>query len=187
MKNFDYDNFNKDWVDRSAFIIFLNKTCFNGLFRQNSKGEFNVPYGDYKNPKICDAENIIEVGKALQGSEIINGDFEVSDEFIKEKTFVYFDPPYRPLSKTSAFTRYSKEDFSDEDQVRLAKFYRKMNDRGAYLLLSNSDPKNEDRDDNFFDDLYKGFDIDRIFANRAINRNGHKRGKIKEIIITNYK
>lgn len=187
MKNFDYKNFNEDWVERSAFMIFLNKTCFNGLFRQNSKGEFNVPYGDYKNSKICDAENIIEVSKALYGSEIINGDFEISEKFIKEKTFVYFDPPYRPLSITSAFTRYSKENFNDEDQIRLAKFYKEMNDRGAYLMLSNSDPKNEDPEDNFFDDLYKSFNIERILANRVINRNGDKRGKIKEIIIINYK
>ncbi|MGB9595136.1 MAG: DNA adenine methylase [Candidatus Poribacteria bacterium] len=187
MKNFDYNNFSKDWVERSAFMIFLNKTCFNGLFRQNSKREFNVSYGDYKNPKICNIENIIQVSKALERSEIINGDFEVSEKFIKEKTFVYFDPPYRPLSKTSAFTRYSKEDFNDEDQIRLAKFYKEMNDRGAYLMLSNSDPKNEDPEDNFFDDLYKNFGIERILANRAINRNGNKRGKIREIIITNYK
>ncbi len=186
MNRFDYNTFSDDWAIRSAFFIFLNKTCFNGLFRQNSRGEFNVPYGNYENPKICDEENIIEVSKALNGSEIINGDFEESDKFIGEKTFVYFDPPYRPLSKTSAFTRYSKDDFSDEDQIRLAKFYRRMNDNGAYLLLSNSDPKNTNPEDNFFDKLYKGFKIDRISANRVINRDRNKRGKIREIIITNY-
>ncbi|HGE71021.1 TPA: Dam family site-specific DNA-(adenine-N6)-methyltransferase [Candidatus Poribacteria bacterium] len=187
IKIFDYDNFNDDWIERSAFLIFLNKTCFNGLFRQNRKGEFNVPYGDYKNPKICDAENIIEVSNALKYSEIINGDFEISEKFIEKGTFVYFDPPYRPLNKTSAFTRYSKEDFNDEDQKRLAIFYRQMSDRGAYLMLSNSDPKNQNPDDNFFDELYKDFNIDRVLANRMINCNGDKRGKIKEIVITNYK
>jgi len=186
MVGFDYENYNNSWVERSSFLIFLNKTCFNGLFRQNSKGEFNVPYGDYVNPNICNKVNIQKVSKALRATEIIQADFKISSKFIKENTFVYLDPPYRPLNKTSSFTSYAKEDFSDKDQIRLANFYRRMSNKGAYLMLSNSDPKNQNPEDNFFDDLYKDFNIDRVLANRMINCNGHKRGKIKEIIVTNY-
>ena len=187
MLDFDYDNYNDDWVERSAFLIFLNKTCFNGLFRQNSKGEFNVPYGDYKNPKICDAENIIEVSKALKETEILQGSFEISEKFINKNTFIYFDPPYRPLNRTSGFTKYSKEDFNDEDQVNLANFFRKMCGKGAYVMLSNSDPKNVSPEDDFLDDLYSGFCVDRILASRMINCNSRKRGKINEIVVTNYR
>jgi DNA adenine methylase len=185
--DFDYKKYNNDWVERASSLIFLNRTCFNGLFRQNSKGEFNVPYGDYANPNICDEVNIHEVSRALKGTEIIQADFEVSEEFIEENTFVYLDPPYRPLDKTSSFTSYAKEDFNDNDQRRLAIFYKQMSNKGAYLILSNSDPKNQNPDDEFFDDLYKDFSIDRILANRMINSNGKKRGKIKEILVTNYK
>ena len=185
--DFDYKKYNNDWVERASSLIFLNRTCFNGLFRQNSKGEFNVPYGDYANPNICDEVNIHEASRALKGTEIVQADFEVSEEFIEENTFVYLDPPYRPLDKTSSFTSYAKEDFNDNDQRRLAVFYKQMSSKGAYLILSNSDPKNQNPDDDFFDDLYKDFNIDRILANRMINSNGKKRGKIKEILVTNYK
>jgi DNA adenine methylase len=184
--DFDYKKYNNDWVERASSLIFLNRTCFNGLFRQNSKGEFNVPYGDYANPNICDEVNIHEASKALKGTEIMQADFEVSGEFIEENTFVYLDPPYRPLDKTSSFTSYAKENFDDKDQIRLAVFYKQMSNKGAYLILSNSDPKNQNPDDDFFDDLYKDFNIDRILANRMINCDGSKRGKIKEIIVTNY-
>lgn len=183
---FDYENYNNDWSERGAFLIFLNKTCFNGLFRQNSKGEFNVPYGNYENPNICDEVNIIEVSKALKKTEIIQADFEISGKFIKENTFVYLDPPYRPLNKTSSFTCYAKENFDDNDQKRLADFIKFIGNKGAYLMLSNSDPKNHNTEDNFFDTLYSDFNIDRVLANRMINCNGNKRGKIKEIIVTNY-
>jgi len=184
--DFDYENYNNDWSERGALLIFLNKTCFNGLFRQNGKGEFNVPYGNYENPNICDEINIIEVSKALKKTEIIQADFEISGKFIKENTFVYLDPPYRPLNKTSSFTSYAKEDFNDNDQKRLADFVKLMSNKGAYLILSNSDPKNQNTEDNFFDTLYSDFNIDRVFASRMINCNGNKRGKIKEIIVTNY-
>jgi DNA adenine methylase len=184
--DFDYKKYNNDWVERASSLIFLNRTCFNGLFRQNSKGEFNVPYGDYANPNICDEVNIHEVSRALKGTEIKQADFEVSGEFIEKNTFVYLDPPYRPLDKTSSFTSYAKENFDDKDQIRLADFYRRMNDKGAYLILSNSDPKNQNNEDEFFDELYKDFCIDRVLASRMINCNGKKRGKINEIIVTNY-
>ncbi|EMT39029.1 DNA adenine methylase (dam) [Thermoanaerobacter thermohydrosulfuricus WC1] len=184
--NFDYVNYNLDWVKRAADLIFLNKTCFNGLYRLNKKGEFNVPFGKYKNPTICDAENLIEVSKALENTEIICADFEESKKYIQKNAIVYLDPPYRPLNNTSNFTSYNEDGFDDDDQRRLAQFFKEMDKKGAYLILSNSDPKNEDVDDNFFDELYAGFIIERVKAKRYINSNGDKRGDISELIIRNY-
>lgn len=186
MAGFDYDTYSGEWVDRATHLIFLNKTCYNGLFRQNRKGEFNVPYGRYVNPTICDAQNIAAVHQALQGTEIFCADFTAAEKYIDDRTFVYFDPPYRPLNATSSFTGYFKDDFDDEDQKKLAGFFHKMDDRGARLLLSNSDPTNEDPEDTFFDDLYEGYQIDRVPAKRFINCNGRKRGAIDELIIYNY-
>jgi len=185
-KRFYYDTRDQFNSDRSiAKLIFLNKTCYNGLYRVNKQNEFNVPFGDYKNPTICNEENLRAVSSALANVEIICGDFEQSDQYITETTFVYFDPPYRPLSPTASFTSYSKEDFGNEDQIRLAEFCKKINERGAKFLLSNSDPKNENPEDHFFEDKYKGFVIDRVKANRAINCKSAGRGKINELIITN--
>lgn len=182
----DFNKFQADWVERTAEIIFLNRTCFNGLFRVNSKGEFNVPFGDYKNPRICDADNLRAVSALLQKTEITLGDFTVSEDFIDSFTFVYFDPPYRPISKTASFNSYSKFEFGDEAQKRLAKYYALLSKKKAKLMLSNSDPKNEDPDDHFFEDLYKDFRIERVDASRNINSNASKRGKIKELVIINY-
>jgi len=185
-KAFDYSNDNNRWIERVAQLIFLNRTCFNGLFRQNSKGEFNVPYGNYKNPTICNAENILECSKALKNTDILQGDFSISKKFIDTNTLVYLDPPYRPINKTSSFTSYSKDGFNDTDQKRLAEFYKEMSSIGTYLLLSNSDPKNENPKDSFFEDIYHEFNIVRISASRMINCIGAKRGEVKELIITNY-
>jgi len=185
-KEFDFSNFNKDWIVRAAYMIFLNKTCYNGLYRLNKNGEFNVPYGKYKNPKICDKENLFEASKALQNTEIVCADFEESKRYISKGTLVYLDPPYRPLSKTSNFTSYTEDGFSDEDQIRLAKYFREMNKRGAYILLSNSDPKNFDPKDSFFEKLYEGFIIERVPAKRFINSDAKGRGSIMELIIRNY-
>lgn len=186
MIDFDYSKFNSDWIKRASYLIFLNKTCFNGLFRQNKKGEFNVPIGRYKNPKICDNENISHVSKALKNTQIICGDFSTSEEYITPQTMVYLDPPYRPINKTSHFTSYAKEGFSDDDQIRLAQFFRDMEKKGAYLMLSNSDPKNNDPDDQFFDELYSNYYIERVPAKRFINCDASKRGSINEIIVRNY-
>lgn len=182
----NYHQYSKNWITRASWLIFLNKTCYNGLFRLNKKGEFNVPFGRYKKPAICDEETLRESSRALQDVEIICGDFSLSASYIKEGTLVYFDPPYRPLNSTSNFTSYSREGFSETDQRRLAQFFREMDKRGTYLIQSNSDPKNENPEDNFFDDLYKGFVIERVPAKRFINCDATRRGEINELIIRNY-
>lgn len=182
----NFHNFKSNWVERSAQIIFLNRTCFNGLFRVNSNSEFNVPFGKCKNPTICAEENLREVSQLLQSAEIYFGDFTACEEFVNSNTFVYFDPPYRPISKTASFTSYSKYDFDDATQLRLASFYRLLNRKGANLMLSNSDPKNENPKDRFFEEAYKKFHIERVKANRMINCNADKRGAINELLIMNY-
>ncbi|MBI5681041.1 MAG: DNA adenine methylase [Methanobacterium sp.] len=186
MDGFDYVNYSDEWVKRTSFLIFLNKTCFNGLFRQNQKGEFNVPFGRYKNPKIHSKKNIIGIYEALQDTEVFCGDFTEACNYIEKESFIYLDPPYRPLNKTSNFTSYAKNGFNDEDQTRLAQFFKITDEQGAYLMLSNSDPKNQDIHDEFFDNLYNNYNIERITAKRNINCDASKRGEIKELIITNY-
>jgi DNA adenine methylase len=182
----NYHRFDESWIERTAQIIFLNRTCFNGLFRVNSKGEFNVPFGRYRNPLICLKDNLREVSELLQRTKIQLGDFTECEEFVTSDTFVYFDPPYRPISKTSSFTSYSRYDFDDAAQLRLASFFRLLDKKGAKLMLSNSDPKNENPKDRFFEDVYKNFRIERVRANRMINCNAEKRGAINELLIMNY-
>jgi DNA adenine methylase len=181
-----FDNPDSDWIRVTTLFIFLNRTCFNGLYRTNSKSLFNVPFGKYSNPMIYDEANLRAVSDLLKKTVIRKGDFESCGEFTDEQTFTYFDPPYRPLSKTASFNTYHKQAFTDDDQTRLAKFYRTLDAKKVKLMLSNSDPKNQNLDDNFFDDLYKGFTIERVQASRAINSNGTKRGFITELLITNY-
>jgi DNA adenine methylase len=182
----NFDKFSAKWIDRAAQTIFINRTCFNGLFRVNSKGGFNVPCGDYKNPRICDKDNLSAVGEILKRTVIKYADFAECESFADKNAFVYFDPPYRPLSKTASFNAYSKAEFGDPEQVRLAEFYRLLDRRGTKLMLSNSDPKNTEPTNEFFDELYNGFDIKRVKASRNINSNGAKRGQIHELLITNY-
>ncbi len=172
-------------TEKAAQFIFLNKTCFNGLYRVNRKGQFNVPMGAYKNPTICDDENLRNIHEALQNVTIVCGDYSLSKSFIDKDTFVYLDPPYRPISETSGFTAYNTDVFDDNEQIRLAKFIDEINLSGAKIVLSNSDPKNVNEDDNFFDDLYKNYKINRVEASRAINSKGDKRGKINELLICN--
>ena len=172
-------------TEKAAQFIFLNKTCFNGLYRVNRKGQFNVPMGAYKNPTICDADNLRNIHKALQNVTIVCGDYSLSKSFIDKDTFVYLDPPYRPISETSAFTSYNSETFDDNEQIRLAEFIDEINHSGAKIVLSNSDPKNINEDDNFFDDLYKNYRINRVEATRMINSKADKRGKINELLICN--
>ena len=173
-------------VRKASLLVFLNKTCFNGLYRVNSKGEFNVPFGRYKNPTICDEENLYAVKEVLKNAEIINGDCSLCLRYADSQSFVYFDPPYRPLSKTASFTNYCQAVFSDSEQRRLKDVFDKLDKKGALVMLSNSDPKNLDPKDNFFDDLYKKYKIVRLNATRMINCNADKRGEIKEILVRNY-
>lgn len=172
-------------TEKAAQFIFLNKTCFNGLYRVNRKGQFNVPMGAYKNPTICDEENLRNIHEALQNVTIVCGDYSLSKSFIDKDTFVYIDPPYRPISETSGFTSYNSDVFDDNEQIRLSKFIDEINNSGAKIVLSNSDPKNVNEEDNFFDDLYKNYKINRVEASRAINSKGDKRGKINELLICN--
>ena len=173
-------------VKRVSQMIFLNRTCFNGLFRVNRKGEFNVPIGNYKKPSFPKAENLLAVQKALENVTIHLSSFENCESWVDKYTFIYFDPPYRPLSDTSHFVSYSKGEFNDENQKQLAETFRSLDKKNIKLLLSNSDPKNTVPDDEFFDELYSGFNIQRVSANRAINSNPNKRGIITELLISNY-
>lgn len=173
-------------IEKAALMIFLNKTCFNGLFRVNKKGFFNVPMGSYKNPLICDEKNLREVSEKLQNIKIVCGDYRESEDFIDKNTFVYFDPPYRPLTETASFTAYTENLFSDEEQIELAEFVECMHKKGAKVVVSNSDPKNSNTKDDFFDNIYSAHKIKRVEATRMINCNSESRGKIKELLISNF-
>ena len=184
--NIDYDKYSENWVPRAAQLIFLNRTCFNGLYRVNLKGEFNSPVGDYDNPTICDEQNLLAVNKVLEIAEIKKADFKDIVTDLRSDSFVYFDPPYRPISKTASFKAYHKQGFTDSEQLQLAQLFKQLDSEGSYVMLSNSDPKNIDPDDNFFDDMYNGFNIVRVPARRMINSDPTKRGRINEIVVTNY-
>jgi len=172
-------------VTQSALFIFLNRTCFNGLYRVNRKNEFNVPIGSYKKPTICDKENILAVSKALQKVEILCGDFEQTLEYADKNSLFYFDPPYKPLNETSSFNSYAKDEFNDNEQIRLRDFCNKLDILNHTWILSNSDVKGKNKNDNFFDDLYSDFIIQRVEVKRSINANPEKRGKLTELLITN--
>lgn len=173
-------------LEIASLFIFLNKTCFNGLYRVNKNGDFNVPVGAYKNPLICDELNLKNNSELLQNVKIICGDYRKCKNFIDNETFVYIDPPYRPLTQTSSFTSYSSKVFDDKEQIRLAKFINVISEKGAIVVASNSDPQNTDENDMFFDDLYKNYSIKRIQAKRMINSKGNGRGNINELLISNF-
>lgn len=173
-------------TEQAALMIFLNKTCFNGLYRVNKKGQFNVPMGAYKNPLICDEKNLKAVSSKLQSVSIVCGDYRQSADFIDEHTFVYFDPPYRPLNQTSGFTAYTENAFEDKEQTELADFVKEIDKKGAKIVVSNSDPKNADESDDFFDEIYSSLTISRVNASRMINSNSRNRGKITELLISNF-
>ncbi len=171
---------------KAALMIFLNKTCFNGLYRVNKKGLFNVPMGTYKNPLICDEKNLRAVSEKLQKVSIVCGDYRECANFIDKNTFVYFDPPYRPITDTASFTAYTENLFNDEQQIELARFVDDMHKKGAKVVISNSDPKNSNEDDDFFDNIYSDYKIKRVEATRMINCKSEARGKIKELLISNF-
>ncbi|NJN68326.1 MAG: DNA adenine methylase [Chloroflexaceae bacterium] len=185
-EDLDAARFSREWIERTAQMIFLNHTCFNGLTRFNSRGEFNVPFGRYTQPKLYDRDNLLAWAAILQRTTILCGDFTICAPFADQHTFVYLDPPYRPLSKTASFTAYSRHAFDDADQRRLAVFFRELDRAGAKVMLSNSNPKNENPADTFFEELYAGYRISTVLAARAINSNGGKRGRISELVIMNY-
>ena len=178
-------------TDKTALLIFLNRTCFNGLYRENSKGHFNVPFGRYTNPTICNEEVIYADSELLNkfDVEIMTGGFKETAKRIDKfgQNFFYFDPPYRPLSATSSFNSYVKEDFNDDSQRDLANFCRQLSENdNVKWMLSNSDCSAKNPDDTFFEDIYNGFDIQRVYATRMVNANASKRGKLTELLIKNY-
>jgi len=180
-----YNTRKEEKSGQAALFIFLNRTCFNGLYRVNSKNLYNVPMGGYKKPTICDKENILAVSNALQKVEILNGDFEQTLDYANNNSLFYFDPPYKPLSETSSFNSYVKDEFNDSEQIRLRDFCNKLDVLNHTWILSNSDVKGKNENDNFFDDLYSDFNIQRVDARRSINANPEKRGKLTELLITN--
>lgn len=174
-------------VETAARLIFLNKTCFNGLYRVNAKGSFNVPFGRYTSPNICNAETIMAASALLQKVEILEGDFADVIDYVSEGTFVYFDPPYRPLTRTAAFNTYAEGGFGDGEQRRLKAFFDVLNhDHGAALMLSNSDCRAVNPEDLFFDKLYADYYIERVHAGRMLNSKASARGKVSELLICNY-
>ena len=180
-----YNTRKEEQSGQAALFIFLNRTCFNGLYRVNSKNLYNVPMGGYKKPTICDKENILAVNNVLQKVEILSGDFEQTLNYADKKSLFYFDPPYKPLSETSSFNSYAKDEFNDGEQIRLKDFCSKLDALNHIWVLSNSDVKGKNENDNFFDDLYSDFNIQRVEAKRNINANPEKRGKLTELLITN--
>lgn len=173
-------------IENATLFIFLNRTCFNGLYRVNKAGKFNVPYGRYERPLICDADTIYADSDILQNITILTGDFEQTFDYAEGDTFFYFDPPYRPLNSTSNFNNYAKEAFNDVAQIRLKSFCDRLQHEKIPFMLSNSDCLGKDGTDRFFDDLYRNYDIQRVWAARSINADGSKRGKLTEILVRNY-
>ena len=168
-------------IYNTTLFFFLNRTCFNGLFRVNKAGLFNVPFGKYETPTICDPNTIYADSELLQNVEILTGDYQRTFVHANDNTLFYFDPPYRPLNNTSSFNDYSKEAFNDLAQLRLKEFCDQVEVAGYKFLLSNSDCS-----DMFFDDLYAQYIIERVWASRSVNANPKKRGKLTEILVHNY-
>lgn len=178
-------------LEKTALLIFLNRTCFNGLYRENSKGKFNVPFGRYTKPTICNEELILADSELLNrfDVQIMNGDFKETANAINPKflNFFYFDPPYRPLSTTSSFNSYVKDDFNDDSQRDLASFCQRLSQHeNVCWMLSNSDCSSKNPEDRFFENIYDGFDIQRVYASRMVNSKADKRGKLTELLISNY-
>ena len=185
-KRAEFNTKNLSPLDNSKLFIFLNRTCFNGLYRVNKKGLFNVPFGKYVRPTICDKETIMADCRLLQRVEILNGDYSATLDKAEGRTLFYFDPPYRPLSSTSSFNDYTKDSFNDDEQRRLKEFCDRIHAAGHFFMLSNSDCLSKDGKDRFFDDLYAAYSIARVWASRSVNANPAKRGKLTEILVRNF-
>ena len=182
------DEFNSPQNDivLAGLFIFINRTCFNGLYRENRKGIYNVPFGKTENPTICDAETILADNALLQNVEILTGQYFQTLPFANGRTIFYFDPPYRPLSDTSSFNDYTKQPFNDDAQIHLKQFCDTVHEKGFHFMLSNSDCLGKNETDRFFDDLYKDYNIGRVWARRSVNSIASKRGKLTELLIRNY-
>lgn len=181
-----FNSDNNTPLDEAALFIFLNKTCFNGLYRVNKSGAFNVPFGKYKKPLICDSSTILRDSELLQKVTILTGDFAQTLSYASSNTLFYLDPPYKPISQTASFTSYSADQFSDNEQIRLKQFCDQISQQQAYILISNSDPSQTDPANNFFSKLYSKYHIHKVKASRAINCQADKRGKLSELLILNY-
>ena len=166
-------------IEKASRLIYLNKTCYNGLYRVNSRGEFNVPFGDYENPRIVDEPNLRACSEALRGVELVSGPFEDLEARLEKGDFVYLDPPYAPVSETANFASYTKDGFRESDQVRLAELCARLDAKGVRFMLSNSDTPR-------MRDLYKGFHVEFVEAARAINSKADRRGPVQELIVRNY-
>ena len=184
-----YNNDELTSVKKAAIFIFLNHTCFNGLYRVNANGAFNVPFGKYMKPMICNAELILEDSRLLNSVDLVimNGDYRYVGRRLARRNanFVYFDPPYRPISVTSSFHTYSNIPFGDEQQVELRDFCNHLDRRDCFLMLSNSDSRNDDGT-SYFEELYVGYNFQRIYAHRFINATSDKRVKLAEVLVRNY-
>ncbi len=170
-------------AEQAALFVALNKLGFNGLYRVNSSGLFNVPFGKKKTIKLVDRQNLKKVSELLQNTEILLGDFAETLRFADDKTLFYFDSPYRPLSNTATFTSYAKDSFNDDEQIRLAQFCSQIHAQKAKFILSNSDPKNTQIEDDFFDELYKDYTLQRISAPRTISARADGRAQVSEILV----
>lgn len=168
-----------DAVGRAALFIYLNKTCFNGLYRENRRGEFNVPMGRYANPKVLDLQNLVAAHHALQGVELAQASFTSVLDHAQEGDLVYFDPPYVPVSATSSFTSYTKLKFDDALQIELAQTFAKLARRGCYVMLSNSDC-------DYVRELYAGWRIESVTAGRSINSRADRRGRVGEVVVCSW-
>ncbi len=181
-----YNSLKSLTIEKAAVFIFLNKTCFNGLYRVNKNGEFNAAIGTYNSPVICDKQNILSVSSKLQSIEIVAADYHACRSFVDENTFVYLDPPYRSLSNVTNTVRYTTDSFNNQEQIKLADFFMDLDFTGAKLLMSNSNPKNTNKYDDFFERLYENFIIYSVNAKRSINSNPYGRGTVSELLISNY-
>lgn len=173
-------------IEQAARFIFLNRTCYNGLFRVNRQGAFNVPFGRYRNPTICQSDNLRAAARCLAGVRLTQGDFTTCRAYVDAGAFVYFDPPYRPLGPTANFTAYATDAFDEAQQRRLASLYRDLAQGNAYLMLSNSDPVGLGSADPFYAAAYAGFHVEKVQARRRINSRADGRGAIDEVLILNY-
>lgn len=182
-----FNHRSQNTIIQAALFIFLNKAGFNGLYRVNKNNEFNVPIGSYKQPKFFDKELILLLSEHFQNIMILSGDYSQTLNHLPADMpcLFYIDPPYRPISETASFTAYANNEFNDDEQIRLAKFCQKIDELGHQFILSNSDPKNHDIHDDFFDNLYIDFQINRINARRSIGANGDSRGQVNELLICN--